>query len=56
MLATVLPSHAGDGTATQGCTGRVKVAQLVSSEDRGLIVVGRSRIGMPIIDDVRVCS
>jgi hypothetical protein len=27
MLAIMLPSHAGDGTATQGCTGCGKVAQ-----------------------------
>jgi hypothetical protein len=26
MLVTVLSSHVGDGTATEGCTGHVKVA------------------------------
>jgi hypothetical protein len=38
MLAMVLPSHSSDGAATQGCTGRVKVAQPLSSEHRGVVV------------------
>jgi hypothetical protein len=52
----VLPSHASDGAATQGYTGRVKVVQPLSSEHRGVVVVGRSWIGMPIIDDVHASS
>jgi hypothetical protein len=56
MLVTVLPSHAGDGTTAQGCTGCVMLAQPSSSEHRGDVIVGRSRIGMPIVDDVHVGS
>jgi hypothetical protein len=33
----MLSSDAGDGTATQGCTGRVKVVQPLSSEHRGVV-------------------
>jgi hypothetical protein len=35
----VLSSHAGDGTATQCCTGRVKVVQPPSSKHRGVVTV-----------------
>jgi hypothetical protein len=31
-------NHAGDGAATQGCTGCAKVAQPPSSELRGVVV------------------
>jgi hypothetical protein len=34
---TVLPSQAGDGAATQGCTGCGKVEQPLSSEHRGVV-------------------
>jgi hypothetical protein len=32
MLAIMMPSHAGDDVATQGCTGCGKVAQPSRSE------------------------
>jgi hypothetical protein len=56
MLVMVLPSHAGNGATTQGCTCRVKVVQPPSSEHRGVVVVQRSSIGMPMINDVHVGS
>jgi hypothetical protein len=36
---TMLPSHAGDDTAIQGCTGRGKVAQPSRSEHRCVVVL-----------------
>jgi hypothetical protein len=36
---TILPSHADDGTATQGCTDCGKVAQPPRSEHRGVIAL-----------------
>jgi hypothetical protein len=56
MLATVLQSHTGNGAATRGCTGCGKVAQSLSSEHRGVVIVWRSQIGMTIIEDIRVGS
>jgi hypothetical protein len=32
-----LPSHVGNDAKTQGCTGCGKVAQLLSSEHRGVV-------------------
>jgi hypothetical protein len=37
MLVTVLPSHAGNGATTQGCTGYGKVAQFPSLEHRDVV-------------------
>jgi hypothetical protein len=33
----MLPSHAGDGAATHGCTGYGKVVQPPSLEHRGVV-------------------
>jgi hypothetical protein len=46
MLATMLPSHVGDDSATQGCIGRGKVAQPPSSKHRGVIALWSSQIFM----------
>jgi hypothetical protein len=56
MLVTVLLSHAGDGVTTKGCTSHVKVTQHANLEHRSVVAVGRSRFGMPIINDVCVDS
>jgi hypothetical protein len=37
MRATMLPSHAGDGIATQGCTGCGMVVQPLGLEHRGVV-------------------
>jgi hypothetical protein len=37
MLVTMLPSHAGHGIATQGCTGCGKVVHPLRSEHRGVV-------------------
>jgi hypothetical protein len=41
-----MPSHANDGAPTQGSTGRAKVAQPPSVENRGVVTVGSSQIFM----------
>jgi hypothetical protein len=56
MLPMVLPSHAGDITATQDCTGCGKVVQPPISEHRGVVAAWRSRIDMIIVDDICVGS
>jgi hypothetical protein len=36
---TVSLSHADDGATTQGCTGRVKVVQPLSSKHQGVVAL-----------------
>jgi hypothetical protein len=54
MIVMMLPSHAGDDTATQGCTAYSKVVQPPSSEHQGVVVEWRSRIDMLMIADICV--
>jgi hypothetical protein len=46
MLATMLPSHAENDAATQGCTGYSNVTQPPSSEHRGVVASRRNQIFM----------
>jgi hypothetical protein len=39
MLVTALPSYAGDGAATQGCTSCGKISEPPSLEHRGVVVM-----------------
>jgi hypothetical protein len=54
MLEMALPGYAGDGAATQGCTGCGKAMQPPNSEHRDVVATRRSQIGKPIIVDIRV--